>query len=199
MYSASNYSCKSHRDVRAGRNDQPAVEHLRTNNEPDDCGLADAVAHFASRRCIGAQLRLFAEGDVASCYYLVESGKLLVHRRLAPSTSGEPVAAVRFLSRGDLFISNCGDKRAADCDALVDSVVLSINSVQLQRQTALDPELAHAQSAVHADELGWVLRSLRPNHGIMEIQRPYPEFGVAALPTDVLAAGSTSIGTPVAH
>ena len=180
MYRVSSYSRKSHRNVRAGRNDQPAIEHLRANHEPNDGWIADAVAPFASRRCIGAQLRLFAEGDLASSYYLVESGKFLVHRRLAPSTSGGPVAAVRFLSRGDLFIFNCGDKRAADCDALVDSVVLSIDCMQLKRQTALDPELAHAQSAVHAAELCWILRSLRPNHGIKEIHRQYLEFGVAA-------------------
>ncbi|MFM9942688.1 MAG: cyclic nucleotide-binding domain-containing protein [Hyphomicrobiaceae bacterium] len=184
MHGASVYSRKLHCDLQAGRGDQPAVEHLRANSDPDGRWIANAVGPLASRRCVSAQLRLFAEGDLASSYYLVETGQFLVHRRLARSTSGGPVAAVRFLSCGDLFIFNCGDMRAANCDALVDSVVLRIDRVQFQREAALNPELDHAQSAVHADELGWILRGSHSNHGInrgiVENQQPRAEFGAVA-------------------
>ncbi len=180
MYSASVYSRESSCDLRAGREDQPDVRYLRANSPPDGGWIANAVAPFAGRQCVGAQLRLFAKGEPASSYYLVESGQFLVHRRLGRSTSGGPVAAVRFLSCGDLFIFNCGDMRAADCDALLNSVVLRIDHVQFQRAAALNPELRHAQSVIHADELGWILQSLHPNPRIAENQQPYLEFGVAA-------------------
>ena len=87
MYGASPYSRKLNCDVRAFRDEQPAVAHSRGTNEPDGDWIADAVAPFASRRCIGAQLGLFAEGDLAYSYYLVETGQFLVHRRLARSST----------------------------------------------------------------------------------------------------------------
>ena len=181
MYGACVYSRKSQRDVRVGQGDQPNSEHLRTNHDPDNDWIANAVAPFARRRRVGAQLRLFAEGDVASSYYFVETGELLAHRRLARPTTGGPTAAVRFLTSGDLFILNCGELHAADCDALVDCVVLSIDRVQLQQQAALDPDLSHAQSAVHADELRFILRSLRPNQTIVENHLGCTEFDAAAV------------------
>jgi CRP-like cAMP-binding protein len=159
--------------------EQPVVGPLTENNEHDRNWISREVAPIAKRRHIGAQLALFASGDMALNYYFVEAGNFLVTKCRERRRTGDPVAAIQFLSHGDVFIFNCGNRHFVDCVAVTDSVVLSVDRVLLQKHAVKNPDLSHALSVVHANELGWMIQSLRTHHDPMGDKQPNPRFGTA--------------------
>ncbi len=164
-------------EVAAGRDYRPTGKHW--NSEPDTNWLFSALAPLATRRNVAARRALFAAGNPALGFYLVVSGKLMVHRRIAGATSGQPRTVVRSAERGDLLIYDCDGTHVADCDALEDSVVLWIDRRRFERQAALDPVLQRAGNAVHASELEWILHSLGPGRGCARHEKLHTMFGNA--------------------
>ncbi len=160
-------------DVAAGRGYDSAGK--QRNSELDTRWLFSALAPFATLRYVAARRALFSARDPALGYYLVVSGKLMVHRRIAGATTGQPKTVVQSAECGDLLIYDCDGTHVATCDALEDSVVLRIDRRRFERQAALDPVLRRVGQSVHAGELEWILRSLGNSPGIARCEQPrYP-------------------------
>jgi CRP-like cAMP-binding protein len=64
------------------------------------------------------------------------------------------------LRAGDLFIFDCGDLHEADCDAIVDSVVVLLDREQLDKLARHNHQLKSLLSEIHANELQLILQSL---------------------------------------
>jgi CRP-like cAMP-binding protein len=141
-------------EVAAGR--QPAAQLWRltepANDEQD--WLLDALAPLSVRLRLAPEAQLFAVGDPARRYYLVESGKLLVHRH---GTHLRRV--VRMACDGDLLIYGCGGVHAASCHAVEPSMVLAIERLRMERAAGQDSLLAGVLRRMHAGELTLLLRS----------------------------------------
>lgn len=121
--------------------------------EPREGVLGDAVERMSVPRRLARGMRLFARGDLASNYYLVESGALLVGSRGF-------VGPVRRLEPGELFIYECNHAHVANCEATVDSIVHCIDRGRLERLAVRTPELKGALHLVHSTELPVIHRFL---------------------------------------
>jgi len=121
--------------------------------------LADVLSPIGVRRHVAAQRSLFAYGEAASSYFLLEAGKLLICRR---PDGGKPV--VRWVQEGSLFLCDCDGMRAADCEAVVDSVLFCFDRRQLEQYASLDPVLRRTLRTVHATDLSMILRGLGMAH-----------------------------------
>lgn len=135
------------------RNLLPCDSPARPRSEQGDCDIGDAVERMSVARRLTRGMRLFARGDLASNYYLVERGALLVGGRIC-------VGPIRHLEPGDLFIYDCDHTHVANCEASVDSVVHCIDRERLERLALRTPELKGALHLVHSTELPVIQRFL---------------------------------------
>lgn len=116
---------------------------------------ARLLSALAVRRNLGTGENLFALGDPARRYFLVETGCLVLHRR---SRWGGRIH--RFAGAGDLIIFDCGGDHVATCTALDDCRVLSIERQRLELFGRQDPGIARLLRETHARELAMLLESL---------------------------------------
>ena len=138
----------------------------------DNSWLLHALAPFATRRAIAAQTELFANGEPARSYYLVLSGKLIVHRKLVYTTATGSRSVVRLVTPGDLFIFDTDGVHVANCDAIADSLLLRVDRRSFELQATLDPLLMGVRNAVHAGELEFILQGLGGQSGSSRHQAP---------------------------
>jgi len=163
---------KSNPRLAADQDDQPAAACWETDGA-NDADLVMGAIGAITRRCgIAARCPLFMVGDPAPDYYLVQSGGFIVRRALARSGPRDARTAVRFVAPNELFIFDRAGAHVADCDAMVDSVVLRIDRQRFKQQAMLDPALGALRSAVHADELGWFLQTPVPGQRNGEEDQP---------------------------
>ncbi len=148
------------RESAMGRQCQPATRSPWKDWSQDRSWMSSVLGSFARRRSISARSGLFSEEDPAPYYYFVQTGEFLVHRRIERLRMGRPKAAVRLVSEDDLFIFDCDGVHVANCDAVVESVVLCIERQRLEQLAALDPVLRRMLTAVHETELRFILRAL---------------------------------------
>ena len=137
------------------------------------CRVLREIQRSAVRRTVHAQHELFADGDPARWYYLVDDGRLLASRR---RKAGK--LAIRFLTSDDLFILDCNGTHAASCHAVVDSVVLVIERGRLDRLSRRDPALARVLANAHANDLEMILETLSPGPATADLEQPI-EVGAA--------------------
>lgn len=117
--------------------------------------IASVFDPFGTRRHVEAGARLFAIGDRAAKFYLVEKGRLVVQRH---TDRGD--LARRNACEGDVIIYDCDGAHVADCRAVRDSVVITIDRRILEFRAMLDPAIKGLLHQVHARELDLILESL---------------------------------------
>lgn len=135
----------------------PDVNSYRGADMPIVSAERDAILRHAVRRRLPGGACLFRPGEPAPWIYIVETGRLLVHRS---GPGGRPI--VRHAGSGDLLVYDCDGSHVALCRALVDSVVCRIDRRHLEGVAASHPELADLLMSMHERELAMILESIAP-------------------------------------
>lgn len=121
----------------------------------DDAWLVQRLKPLAVRRHIAAGTMLFAQGDVANRYFLIESGKVIAHRT---RNCSQPI--IRLIRERELFIFDCAGTHVANCEAVSPVMLLQVDRRRLDADAKWDPVLRGLLNAMHAQELSMLLESM---------------------------------------
>jgi len=131
-----------------------------------------AASTGAQRLSIGPHLPLFADGDPASCYYLVLSGELLVHRRRDGTRP-----SVRFIGPGDLVMLASAGRREADCHAITAASAVALDCSTLETLAASNAAVRQHLDRVGAEERMLILADHRvPRDRLQEPDAQQPDI-----------------------
>ncbi|MDX2156176.1 MAG: cyclic nucleotide-binding domain-containing protein [Hyphomicrobiaceae bacterium] len=131
------------------------AEPMQAITRSENHWLVGRLYPMSVRRHLAARMSLFEPGDPARHYYLVESGKLLIHCACPGRKSAEHIAR-----DGALLIYDCDGTHVVSCQAVDATTVLAISRDRLERAAQRDALLAGTIRSVHASEIEMILKGL---------------------------------------